>query len=76
MVAEVIIKELGVQEYTDPSGETIHYYAIQFTTCVGDQEYTLVTSLDPDTTPEDPEYTAAMVRGRAALLAKVQAATQ
>lgn len=70
-MSEVQVRELGVQEYTDPSGETIHYYAIQFTTVIGDQEYTLVTSLDPDTTPGDPEYAMAIDRGRAALLAKV-----
>lgn len=73
---EVEVKELGVQEYTDPSGETIHYYALQFTVCVGDQEYTLVTSLDPDTTPGDPEYALAIEHGRHRLQAKVQEETQ
>lgn len=68
---EVQVLELGLQEYTDPSGETTNYYAVAFTLQHEGQEYTLVKSLDPDTTPEDPEYQLAIETGKQRLLAKV-----
>lgn len=69
---EVQVKELGLQEYTDTTGETIQYYAIVFTLLHEGNEYSLVKSLDPDTVPGDPEYLMAIESGKHRLLAKVQ----
>lgn len=69
---EVHVEELGIQEYTDPTGETIQYYAIVFTLAHEGREYGMVKSLDPDTVPGDPEYVMAIEAGKLALLAKAQ----
>lgn len=68
---EVQVQELGPQEYTDPSGETIIYYAIAFSLECEGQIHGLVKSLDPDTEPGDPLYVMAIETGKRALLKKV-----
>lgn len=67
---EVQVEELGLQTFTDPSGETIGYYAIVFRLFHRGQEYGMVKSLDPDTVPGDPEYLVAIETGKQAVLAK------
>lgn len=69
-VDDVEVRELGLQTYTDETGETVGYYAIVFSLVYGDQQYSLVKSLGPDTQPEDPEYVLAMSSGRERVLAK------
>lgn len=69
-VDDVEVQELGLQTHTDETGETIGYYAIAFSLVYGDQQYNLVKSLDPDTEPEDLEYTMAIETGKQSVLAK------
>ena len=68
---EVEVQELGLQTFTDETGETIGYYAIAFSLEYEGQQHGLVKSLDPDTEPGDPLYVMAIETGKRALLKKV-----
>lgn len=68
---EVLVQELGLQTYTDDTGETIGYYAIAFSLYDNGQTHGLVRSLEPDVEPGDPHYVLAIEEGRQALLKKV-----
>jgi hypothetical protein len=70
-VNEVQVQELGLQVYTDDTGETIGYYAIAFSLEHEGQQYGLVKSLEPEVEPGDPHYVLAVESGKRALLEKV-----
>lgn len=67
---EVQVEELGLQTFTDETGETISYYAIAFSVIHEGSEYGMVLSLGPDTEPGDPHYVMCIENGKQAVLAK------
>jgi hypothetical protein len=71
-VSDIHVEELGLQEYTDESGETIGFHAVRLT-YVGDnpefQGMGMTLSMTPDTEPGDMEYELRIERAAQSLLA-------
>jgi hypothetical protein len=72
LVKDIQVEELGLQEHTDESGETIGFHAVRLT-YVGDnsefQGMGMTLSMTPDTEPGDMEYELRIERAGQSLLA-------
>lgn len=73
-IDDVEVQELGLQEATDETGESVSYYAVSFSLVHEGTKYGMVLSLHPDTEPGDPHYVMALEKGKQAVLAKAQEA--